>query len=326
MLARIAASPPIVFPQIGCSPSPGIHPDHVVLSRMDREWITSRITFPGPDRMSSFLRMAVERWTLWCYPGAATERAIDIVDLITLLFALDDLAVHHPAMFAQAATEHLTARSPSTPYGRALAEVLGRLMGTMSPGLAERVLAGLRDHLEGAVAETHSRPHGRFSELDEYLHLRRASIGGQMCAALAEHGIGVDLTQEMAADADLEDAWIPVTDHWILSNDLFSLNKEITHADTMNVVMVLMHQLGVEAQVAVDQIGDELRRLDQAHATARDRLRRRYTGHRRFGDIDKYLDALDHMLSGNLRWSYETHRYDFRPRHTSPTDPGKRHG
>jgi hypothetical protein len=253
--------------------------------------------------------MEVDRWSAWCYPTAATDRAIDIVDLITLLFALDDLAVHHPGVFSQVTAEYFTARPPSTCFGRALQEVLGRLRQKAYAKVTGRVLAGLRGHLEGALAETRCRPDGRFVALEEYVPLRREAIGGRFCAALAEYGLGIDLSPQMAADADLADAWIPVTDHWILVNDLFSLGKEVTDADTMNLVLVMMHHQGIGLQAAVSQVGADIRRVDAAHQVTRRQLAHRYRKHSAAADIGRYLDALDHLLAGNLRWSTETRRY-----------------
>jgi hypothetical protein len=95
----------------------------------------------------------------------------------------------------------------------------------------------------------------------------------------------------------------------VLVNDLFSLRKELGSGDGMNLVSALMHHQGLPLQAAVDVLLRGIEDASDEYTRACRTLRARYRDHERRADLDRYLDAVGHMIAGNLAWHYESRRY-----------------
>ena len=79
-----------------------------------------------------------------------------------------------------------------------------------------------------------------------------------------------------------------------------------------NIVTVLMHDKGIDLQTAVDLVGDHFKVLMARFVEAKTRLPS--WGAATDETARKYVKAMEHWVTGNLEWSFETQRY-FGPLH-----------
>ena len=79
-----------------------------------------------------------------------------------------------------------------------------------------------------------------------------------------------------------------------------------------NIVTVLMHDNKIDLQTAMDLVGEHFKTLMGRYAEAKTRLPS--WGPSADEMVRKYVKAMDHWISGNIEWSFETQRY-FGPLH-----------
>jgi hypothetical protein len=140
---------------------------------------------------------------------------------------------------------------------------------------------------------------------------RRNSVGGKMYFLLAEHGLQIDLTDDLPGplpgDGPLGDLIATALDYLILANDLFSFRAECSKNDFANAVSAFIFQDGLDLKGAIDKLCDVIDTREREFLVKRDHILAGAIGQR--PDVQAYLAALGYMMSGNLHWSYLTPRY-----------------
>ncbi|MFF4353831.1 terpene synthase family protein [Streptomyces sp. NPDC001530] len=251
----------------------------------------------------------IPRWSCWCYPTAAADRIGGISRLYTLLFALDDTAVHEWGTYGDFMRTLDGTGHDAGPYSTAYKDVWSDLTGAMSSGLRDRHARTQQRWAEALAMENAIRATGYPAHPDVCFPLRRISTGGETIMVPIEHGLGIDLTGVMAQDTDLAGMWRIAGTHVVLVNDLFSMRKEMISGDGMNLLLSLMHHHDLTAQAAVDVLLQRLRNADDEYTRVCRLLRTRYRDHPQGGAMHRYLEGVGHMMAGNVAWHYESRRY-----------------
>jgi hypothetical protein len=179
----------------------------------------------------------------------------------------------------------------------------------MTPGVRERYIPTLRRWAEALSAENAIRATGEVPRPDVCFPLRRVATGGETIIVPVEHGLGIDLSDEIAGDDQLAGMWRIVGTHVVLVNDLFSFRKEYFTGDGLNLITSLLYHEKMTLQSAVDKVQDMIGKAGEDFAAACRDIRVRYARHPRGKDVERYLEALGYMISGNVAWSYESPRY-----------------
>lgn len=100
------------------------------------------------------------------------------------------------------------------------------------------------------------------------------------------------------------------------ANDLFTYEKEQRHGELHNLVLIMMHHMGLSAEGAVQHAAnmhdDEVRRLLELEATLREPVRSQSRG---------YVAMLKAWVRGHLDWATQTGRYRQRGTRSEHPDP-----
>ncbi|THH02195.1 hypothetical protein EW026_g598 [Hermanssonia centrifuga] len=131
--------------------------------------------------------------------------------------------------------------------------------------------------------------------------------GAKACFALEEYALQIDLPDEVVNHRvirDLEDA---ANDAISWYNDILSYNVEQARGDTHNLVVILMNDLGLDRQAAIDHATELAKHTSVRFETCRSQLPS--WGQDVDGMVAKYVQALQDWMVGSCHWSFDTERY-----------------
>jgi hypothetical protein len=293
------------------------HPDTARLEGRCRTWLTRTLADAYLDRPGEFERFLGQRtalWTLLTHPTVPADRAETLCRWIDVLFSLDDLFVHAtPQRARRLGLHHLRTvvrdqrAAAGTAHVDAVAALCRHTNSTASPAVWGRFADALDGFLDACLTERHWQDTGEAVDLPTYVQSRIRSVG-ECCFPLLEHGLGVDLTRELAERPELHRLNTLVARHWVGVNDIFSYRKEHYNGDTANEITLALADNGGDLQAAVDRVAGTVRATENDFTAVRDRL---LTGPAsRNLAVMRYVEALRWMIAGNLEWSYITTRYN----------------
>lgn len=294
--------------RIGVLPSPAramLHPGHVTVTDADRAWLADAVPPSGRHGRAACLVESVPRWASWCYPTAAPAALGSISRLYTLLFALTDPAVHEWDAYDDFVRMLDGTGDDTGPSVTAYRDAWADLTGAMTAGVRGRHARAHRRWVEALAVESALRAGGHTVHPDVCFPLRRLSAGGESVLLPVEHGLGIDLTPLMRRDRELAGLWRTASTHMVLVNDLFCLRRELLGGQGLHLVPALMHHQGFTLQAAVDVVVRGVADACAEFARTCRTLRARHRDHELRADLDRYLDAVGHMIAGNLAWHYE---------------------
>jgi len=312
------------LPELGRRIPVKCHPGLTSIRKKSNDWVQSRLGFVLPDSatMDAFFACDYALWTSLILPTAAESRAVDACDWTQYFFMFDNVcsgAGHlarrtHPARELFGAVNAVMQGDDvvvASPYTAAFEETWRRIVSPMPPGQRERFAASVGCFLDGCFSEITSRAAGRVLDYENYMRTRRNSVGGKMYFLLAEHGLRIDLTDDLRGplpgDGPLGDLIATTLDYLILTNDLFSFRAECSKNDFVNAVSAFVFQDGLSLQGAIDKLCDVIDTGEREFLAKRDQILAGPIGQR--SDVRAYVAALGYMMSGNLHWSYLTPRY-----------------
>jgi len=256
-------------------------------------------------------------WTCLLFPTGSPGRVQDICDLTLLLFATDDAyldrSLVRSADDACAILDHASVimrgegGDPGFPWTAGMRDVWRRFAARMPPRQLRRLVHAIVALYQGASWEVAARLGGTIPDYDAYFRIRKETLGAQIHVIMAEYAVGADLSGQFAGWRDLHALHDTLSEHLILTNDLFSFRKEHFAAEGVNAVSVLHRHRGMRLQQIVDWLCDRISRLEREFVVRRDRMLDTDFG--AATDFRNVLEALGYVLSGNLHWSYLTPRY-----------------
>lgn len=293
-------------PELACSAPVRINPHYPVVYERNAAWIAEFLPLEGPPDLHRILERRYPMWDCLTFPDCTLLDRLTWSSCFTsVMFEIDDVAFLRRALFDEVAGdwEEWMVRHP---YARAFGELWSPLEQRMPEGVYRRFRRGWQDFFTGTLEENEYRKREEIPDLDAYVAVRRASLGIRPYVAVAEYLLDMDLSAELASDADLVAAGQATVDHLLFTNDMYSFRQECFAGDCFNTIAVLMRTEGRSLQEAVDFTAERVREADQALSTLCAALTDRYRDDLR---ILAYLRNLRDLCAGNLRWSLETTRY-----------------
>jgi hypothetical protein len=294
------------------------HPQSPELQKNCGSWSRAHLPFAGAEERQRFLEYAC-LFPCLVWPQATYDRMLDLCDLSAVISRIDDILPNpHDAGRSEARAAEFarqldavlqgepvpSAQGPG--YASALSDVWGRITAKAAPGVRQRLFASLQILFRSFVAEVASRHGGGFTDLPSYLELRAHSVGADLCSAMAEYGVGVDLPEALFAEPELRELQREVAEHLTFVNDLFTFAYEQHRGEAMNAVLILCDRGGVALQEAVDRICRRIEEAERRFLVLRDHL---LASTARTAEVHAYLAALENMLAGNWHWSCTSPRY-----------------
>jgi len=297
---------------------------HAEAERIKREsnsWVRKNMRFAMADEseLDHLIEEGAALWTCYVLPTSDPGRLTHLCNYTEYLSVFDNAMVDRAKIGKDpAAAKELfdrvvtilndTAVGPDFEWGRVLQGIWRNLRPGFSEPHWERFMAEVRRFLSGCVAEITSRSDGTVFEYDTYIKVRRDSVGMGMYFVLGEYGLGIDLTDDLARHRELRDIIDIALEHIMLTNDLFSFRAECSMDDYVNALAVLRLSHHLELQAAVDELFAVIERRRTDFMAARRSIESSELG--ASPAVREYLDALWHMMAGNLQWSYLTSRYN----------------
>ncbi|KAI0630501.1 terpenoid synthase [Trametes polyzona] len=184
-----------------------------------------------------------------------------------------------------------------------------RAITRSTPSGRARFLFAWANFVESVVVQARDRDQTGFRTVNDFLEVRRHNIGAQPCYALAV--LNEDLPLDVSDLPLVKDICRTITDMVILDNDLYSYAKERAAGDDKyNVIRLVMHETGVDVDMAVEWLAREhSQRMEefftlwpnvQALSFGSDAVNR---------GLATYLDHICNWPRGNTCWSFESGRY-----------------
>ncbi|VDB95597.1 unnamed protein product [Peniophora sp. CBMAI 1063] len=196
---------------------------------------------------------------------------------------------------------------PTYPYAAMLYDILYKIRTTSSQGVYERFCRAFEAWSSSQVTQSANRKDRLFPSVDEFILMRRATIGGAMVEAMVEYSLDLDIPAYVFEDPVVKGMSDAANDAMTWPNDLCSFNKEQADGDYQNLICIIMAERGVDLQTAVDILTSMLAERVQDYAD----LKRKLPS---FGsEIDArlatYHENLEHFVQGTVVWYYNSPRY-----------------
>lgn len=288
------------------------------------DWLDSFGLLSGRQAAEEYDALRLERLMAYFYPDAGLRDLELATDLNGWFFVFDDQfdsrLGRDPELVDALVGSVLEAMDGTGPLPQAAGPLAGAfrdLWRRASDGMPElwreRFREHWREYLRAYRWEAVHRTSGEPLGLAEFLHFRRRSIGVQPCLDLAERCCGRVVPEAEHRGPELAALRELTADVVLFVNDLVSLEKEMAAGDVNNSVLVLRARSGCSLDEAALRVG----RLANARVTRFQQLSTALPGSLtpagtypvRHG-VESHVEAMRHLMRGNLTWSLETPRYD----------------
>ncbi|KAF3391251.1 Presilphiperfolan-8-beta-ol synthase [Penicillium rolfsii] len=143
-------------------------------------------------------------------------------------------------------------------------------------------------------------------DVQEYMDMRRGTIGAYPAIALTEYALGINLPAEVMKHPYCEEFMCISADLVLLVNDILSYKKDLALGVDHNLIFLLRSH-GLSIQQAVDRIGGMLDDCYKRWYTALGNLD--IWGEKIDKQVLSFADACRNVALGNLHWSFKTGRY-----------------
>ncbi|KZV79064.1 terpenoid synthase [Exidia glandulosa HHB12029] len=226
-------------------------------------------------------------------------------DLMQLVFVFDDYTDRGCAdevrVMADAMMDGL--RQPDGPkphmLGTMMKQFWQRVMPLASPGVQSRFIAHFQDWVDSVVEQALDRDSARSRNVEEYMAVRRLTIGAYFAFVL--HQLGQQVPDESAFDRPvIQRLETLAAEMIILANDAYSYNVEQARGDTHNILAVVRDQYNWPLDRALQWIAEQHDELVAEFLETKDSVP---------PELAKYVDGLGNWVRANDAWSFESQRY-----------------
>ncbi|KAG2136537.1 terpenoid synthase [Suillus bovinus] len=161
-------------------------------------------------------------------------------------------------------------------------------------------------YLHAVVAEALDREQCRMRSIDDYLKLRRKTIGAEPSFSILE--MGMDLPDEVFRHPVIVDLVECITELIIIDNDMVSYNKEqATGNEFHNLISIVISELGLDR-------GGAMAWVAHYHAEVQKRFIDGLAKVPSWGPsvdalVKEYLDGIANWARASHSWGYESQRY-----------------
>lgn len=319
---------PVAVPVLSVPFEAGMHPATETARAATDRWARRFGLTVRPELRERLHASAPARLAGRVCPDATLDGLLLACDWQAWLFLFDDgycdesVIGSDPAAITEVTVWMLgaleTGRSaPDDVFGRALADLGGRLARLAGPAQWARFVQSVTAYFYALVWEATCRQRGTLAPLDEYVRMRRYSGAVSTCLALIEVVNGFELDDGLWYDPSVRAAADAVADIICWSNDIVSYRKEAHRAapraeggrpaapkGLLSLPTVLAHEHGMTEQQALNHSALMLDRRIADYRSAEEPMLAS-------GDpgLVRFAADLRHWISGNLAWSYETERY-----------------
>lgn len=212
--------------------------------RVSAAWaVDVGLVAPGPE-LEWYSRWNPAEFTTRVY-GRCENEAFDLAtQWFGWMNVLDDRLESLPLTDLPAQLQPLDAvfrdgHDDRTPLSAALSDLWARTRTGMSPGWRQRMAYLWGQCSNGFLWEARNRATGRPPPLPDYMARRPAAGGAEFCLSLVEGLYQDELHDELYYSAPLVALRASACEHICWANDILTLDREVSHGDVHNLVLVL---------------------------------------------------------------------------------------
>ncbi|KZS87845.1 terpenoid synthase [Sistotremastrum niveocremeum HHB9708] len=280
-----------------------LNPHHTAISTASTSWFTSFTPIP-PLILSSFTRFNLPLFASLVYPSISAECLRIGCDMMFAMLLFDEISDRQ-------GDEDVRRR------GGVIKDVLSFwswALSISSPSASKRYISSLETYIDSVVVEASDRSSHRLRTTEEYLSLRRLTIGVRPCFDLIFFNTNIDLDLPEIKDSLNHPMVVSLVDiavdMIILTNDILSYNVEHSrNEDAHNIITVTIRERRCSIQQALDHVGEWYHRLQQQFLVLFNDLSSLSTSIHLEPEIKEFIQGIGNFITGNIAWHFETERY-----------------
>ncbi|MGX5819514.1 terpene synthase family protein [Chitinophaga lutea] len=313
----------ISVPELYCPVPQRICPHVETAHAHTAQWLLDFNLVPDPVVYDRYLQERFAWMAARMYPYADEHRLNIITDLDTLLFLIDDELDHQEffkgkaywKQFAGTFIDILEHNAYPKPYGSpimdALSELWHRITAISTPAWRKQFTQSITDMYNAAFWENDNLSEDKQIKLRQYLKVRQFLGAANVATDTIDIASPTIAIPPVCKDNPLLANIVELCRNTVCwANDLFSLDKELAHGDTHNLVLILKKEWELSLEEALREAArlhdQDVRTLFQLWDQAL------IYDDRTNEALSTYIDALTAIMRGNIDWSVaETARYSF---------------
>ncbi|KAH8918639.1 terpenoid synthase, partial [Atractiella rhizophila] len=299
------------------------NPDIEEANKSMLEWFSQFVLY-DPKTTHKFIHQGrFDIFAEFSFPDADLTHLETCLMFFFYAFAVDDLSdegelqrrpdeVESGHAIQRSVLYDVDAEEPEYPYAAMLVQssdfaapsLLRRMRTTATQGCIDRFIKAYLKHSGAQVQQSHNRSVERFPSVEEFILMRRATIGSDLVKAVVEYSIDLDLPEYVFDDPIMLAMADATNDIMTWPNDLCSFNKEQADGDYQNLVVILMVQHDVDLQTAVDMLTDMVAQRVKEYELLKTQLPS--WGPKVDAEVAKYNKAVEHLVQGCVVWYYHS--------------------
>ncbi|KAI0638650.1 terpenoid synthase [Trametes polyzona] len=240
-----------------------IHPLHEEVAVESRAWVRSAKPFT-PESQASFERCNFELLGALAYPDASRDGLRVGMDLMNLLFVIDEYTDVEVAPAVQEAANVVmdALRNPQKPrpdgeviLGEITRQYAERALRAATPEAMAHFRDSFSDYLDAVVSQADERDGATVRSVDDFIRIRRENNGGR--PALFPCELHLSIPDEAFYHPQIVELRNCIVDMVTTMNDITSYNREqATNADDYNLLTVVMHRHNTDLSGAIAWVTD----------------------------------------------------------------------
>ncbi|KAI0638649.1 terpenoid synthase [Trametes polyzona] len=291
-----------------------IHPLYEEVSAESRAWIRSLKLFT-PESQAAFEKCNVELLGALAYPDASREGLRVGMDLMNVVFAIDEYTDVESAPAVQEMVDIVmdAIRDPrkARPEGEIILGEIARqyaerALRVASPGAMAHFEESFGDYLNSVVSQADERGSAVVRSIEDFINIRRENNGGR--PALLPYELHLNIPDEVYFHPQIIELRDCIADMVTTMNDITSYNREqATNTDDYNLLTIVMHQHDTDLSGAIAWVTN-------LHNEIVDKFVEGLKHVPSFGptidpQVQEYLQNIANWPRGQDSWTFESGRY-----------------
>ncbi|EJF60235.1 terpenoid synthase [Dichomitus squalens] len=294
-----------------------LNPNEKEAARTTYAWFDSRNVYHGLKK-KKFLSHRFDSYAGMSFPDADVSHLETCIAFFLWAFSFDDLSdegalqskpeAHQVGVdISMEVLRNPEAPPPNFPYAAMLHDIWRRFRLTASPGACNRFFRAVESWMNSQVEQARNRATDEIPSVEEFIVLRRRTIGGPIVEAMVEYSLDLQIPEYVWDDPVLQEMSKAVIDIMTWPNDLCSFNKEQADGDFQNLVFCIMIERDCDLQTAVDVLTDMLAQRVADYERYKAQLPS--FGPEVDAELARYNRAIEQYTQGTVVWYYYSPRY-----------------
>ncbi|KAH7886304.1 terpenoid synthase [Phlebopus sp. FC_14] len=249
------------------------------------------------------------------HPNPHTEQLRIACELIVVYFIVDEYTdVEDSTVTAEVVEIIIDAlKCPSKPrptgevvLGEIVRQFWSRAIKSASLTSQRHFIDDYVAYLRGVVVEATDRDKGTRRNIQEYLEVRRLTVGVQSAFVIFE--LDMDLPDEAYYHPTVVELINCITELVIIDNDMASYNREQATGDkNHNLISAIMHETGLDSSGAMSRAASYHAEIETKFIDGLSKVPS--WGPLIDSQLKRYLHGMANWARANYCWSYESQRY-----------------